>query len=424
MTYQYVTLVVAGGTPVRLANQQGAPYPTTGTGSIVFADGATLNNPTLNGVTFDGPFGFENGTVSAPAIFFPRGDDESTGFYSSALGNIDVAIEGVNALNIDEDGMTLVGDLSLSGSVTSGTWAGSVVGAQYGGTGRATLTLNGILYGNATAAVGMVAAGTTGQVLVATTGSAPSWAAPATVGVSSLSFGSTGLTPATPTLGAVVVAGTLAAANGGTGLASYAVGDLIYASASTTLAKRAAVAAGSVLASAGVTTAPVWSATIALTSLALGGATIGGNAVAVTGTSLFNSGVTLGAALTYGGVTLSNAVTGTGNMVLSASPTLSGTVGGALTFSGALTLSSALTYGGVALSNSVTGTGSMVLSAAPTLTGLVSLTTNAALVLTNQVTGAAAQTGTLTNAPKAGNPDFWLPVSINGTAGWVPWWHA
>jgi hypothetical protein len=33
----------------------------------------------------------------------------------------------------------------------------------------------------------------------------------------------------------------------------------------------------------------------------------------------------MSAALTYGGVTLSNAVTGTGNMVLSASPTLTGT---------------------------------------------------------------------------------------------------
>ena len=71
---------------------------------------------------------------------------------------------------------------------------------------------------------------------------------------------------------------------------------------------------------------------------------------------------TLAGALTYGGVALNNAVTGTGNMVLSESPTLSGTVGGALTFSGALTLSSALTYGGVTLSNSVTGTGSMVLN--------------------------------------------------------------
>jgi len=45
---------------------------------------------------------------------------------------------------------------------------------------------------------------------------------------------------------------------------------------------------------------------------------------------------TLSAALTYGGVTLSNAVTGTGNMVLSASPTLTGTT----SFPGSTTIDS------------------------------------------------------------------------------------
>ena len=39
-------------------------------------------------------------------------------------------------------------------------------------------------------------------------------------GVSTISFGTTGLTPATGTAGAVTVAGTLVAANGGTGLSS------------------------------------------------------------------------------------------------------------------------------------------------------------------------------------------------------------
>lgn len=67
--------------------------------------------------------------------------------------------------------------------------------------------------------------------------------------------------------------------------------------------------------------------------------------------------LSLAGALTYGGVTLGNAVTGTGNMVLSTSPTIT-----------TPTISGALTYGGVALSASVTGTGSMVLSASPTLT--------------------------------------------------------
>ncbi len=45
-------------------------------------------------------------------------------------------------------------------------------------------------------------------------------------------------------------------ASGGTNIASYAIGDLLYASAATTLSKLADVAVGSVLISGGVTTAP------------------------------------------------------------------------------------------------------------------------------------------------------------------------
>jgi len=43
---------------------------------------------------------------------------------------------------------------------------------------------------------------------------------PVSTGVTSLSAGSTGLTPATPRTGAVTIAGTLAAGSGGTGLSS------------------------------------------------------------------------------------------------------------------------------------------------------------------------------------------------------------
>lgn len=45
-----------------------------------------------------------------------------------------------------------------------------------------------------------------------------------TDGVSTISFGSTGLTPATATAGAVTVAGTLAVLNGGTGITSFGTG--------------------------------------------------------------------------------------------------------------------------------------------------------------------------------------------------------
>lgn len=57
---------------------------------------------------------------------------------------------------------------------------------------------------------------------------------------------------------AVTWSGIIPVANGSTGLASYAVGDLLYASGSTTLSKLADVATGNALISGGVTTAPLW----------------------------------------------------------------------------------------------------------------------------------------------------------------------
>lgn len=74
-------------------------------------------------------------------------------------------------------------------------------------------------------------------------------------------------------------------AQGGTGIASYAVGDLLYASGATTLSKLADVAVGSVLVSGGVTTAPAWSATPALTSWSTTAAnTLARDGIAVTST--------------------------------------------------------------------------------------------------------------------------------------------
>lgn len=57
------------------------------------------------------------------------------------------------------------------------------------------------------------------------------------------------------------LSGSIGVAEGGTGLASYTVGDLLVASGATTLAKIAAVAAGAVLVSNGAGAAPIWSTT-------------------------------------------------------------------------------------------------------------------------------------------------------------------
>ena len=129
---------------------------------------------------------------------------------------------------------------------TANTNVSGTLTVTNGGTGAGTFTANGIIYGNTTSALGVTAAGTTGQILIGNTSAAPSWSNATSVAVTSISFGTTGLTPNTATQGAVTVAGTLATANGGTNLTTFtAANNAIYStSASVLTAGTLPVAAG------------------------------------------------------------------------------------------------------------------------------------------------------------------------------------
>lgn len=70
-----------------------------------------------------------------------------------------------------------------------------------------------------------------------------------------------------------------------------------------------------------------------------------------------------------------------------------------------------------------TGTGSVVRATNPTLAG-ATVDGDGLLHLTSQTSDAGAATGTLTNAPHATNPTFWLRININGTNCAVPAWTA
>jgi hypothetical protein len=172
--------------------------------------------------------------------------------------------------------------------ITGGTWNGGTIGTAYGGTGLTSFsaanyalystsssaltagtlpvaaggtnvtsfTANGIVYGNGTSALGVTAAGTTGQVLIGNTGSAPTWGSLSGSAVTTFQTSLSGLTPSTATSGAVTLAGTLGATSGGTGISSYAVGDLLFANTTTSLDRLTVGANGYILASNG--TAPGW----------------------------------------------------------------------------------------------------------------------------------------------------------------------
>lgn len=77
--------------------------------------------------------------------------------------------------------------------------------------------------------------------------------------VSSISFGSTGLTPATATTGAVTVAGTLAVANGGTNATATPTAGAVAYGTGSAYAFTSAGTAGQVLTSNG-SGAPTWAA--------------------------------------------------------------------------------------------------------------------------------------------------------------------
>jgi len=117
---QYVTLVVQGGTPVRISDQRGAPYPTTGRGALVFADNPILNNPTFTGraIWLNGQaIGLDPGTVTAPAIYF--GDIlNDDGFYSEGPGHVNVTINGIEVADFSSTGLEITGDITYSDTLT------------------------------------------------------------------------------------------------------------------------------------------------------------------------------------------------------------------------------------------------------------------------------------------------------------------
>lgn len=203
------------------------------------------------------------------------------------------------------------------------------------------------------------------------------------------------------------------------------------------------------------------------TSVALGGATIGAHALAITGTELISGQLT------------STMATGTAPFVVASTTNVAnlnasslggatmaapGAIGGGTPASGAFTTLSATTsitsavvggyqLGGVVAVQQYASSYLGLYDAAGVVCGALNagnnfyysgthslqssgggttyLTVGAAgvtqpldrgLLFTNQTSGAAAQVGTLTNAPTAGNPGFWLKVKIGGVDYTIPCW--
>ena len=188
----------------------------TGVGGSVLLNGSTSGTTTIKA----------NATAGSWTLTLPTSAGSSGNVLSTdGAGNTSwIAVSGTGTVtSVGVSGGTT--GLTTSGGPITGsgtiTLAGTL-GATNGGTGFATYATGDILYASATNTLSKLTAGTNGYVLTLA-GGVPTWAA-STGGVTSFSAGTTGLTPSTATTGAITLAGTLAIANGGTGITSFGTG--------------------------------------------------------------------------------------------------------------------------------------------------------------------------------------------------------
>jgi hypothetical protein len=121
-------------------------------------------------------------------------------------------------------------------------------------------------------------------------------------GVTTIDFGSTGLTPNTATSGAVTVAGTLAVANGGTNLTAGTSGGVLAYTASGVLASSGALAANKVVIGGGAGVVPSTTALLGTAAAVTTGSYIQAIGYADTVTALGNTGSAINLDVTSGNV--------------------------------------------------------------------------------------------------------------------------
>ena len=213
-------------------------------------------------------------------------------------------------------------------------------------------------------------------------------------GVSTISFGSTGLTPATATSGAVTVAGTLAVANGGTGVTTSTGTGNVVLSNSPTLVTPALGTPASGNFSSGTFTWPTFNQNTTGTAAGLSSVlsiASGGNGTA---TPSLTQGSNVTITGTWPNYTISASAPGTGT-VTSVSGT--GTVSG-VTLTGTVTSTGSLTLGGtlaVTPSNFASQTANTILAAPNGSSGTPTFRALAAAdvpTLNQNTTGTAAST--------------------------------
>ncbi|MEK7480974.1 MAG: hypothetical protein AAB604_02645, partial [Patescibacteria group bacterium] len=147
-------------------------------------EGAITNNASATS-TFSGGISVgSGGLASSKGISLTGGVIQTSGaILSSASATSTFSSGGISAGGgglASSKGISITGGTSRLGTIVSGTWQGTGVGAIYGGTGQTTYTTGDLLYSDATNSLAKRAVGTRGQILSVSTGGTPAWIATST----------------------------------------------------------------------------------------------------------------------------------------------------------------------------------------------------------------------------------------------------
>jgi hypothetical protein len=382
--------------------------------------------------------------------------------YTSLLGfalPVTGELQGTWGTTVNDSITELVEDAiaaTATASVTSGNWTLSTTGSGSANEARCAILIPTgtpgvsrniiapsqskayVVINQSDAAVVVKGSATTGTTIAAGDRAVVAWngsdfitiASTATDGVATISFGTTGLTPSTATSGAVTVAGTLAVANGGTGLTSTPTNGQLDIGNGTGFT-RAALTAGS-----GVTITN-GSGSITISATGSGGDAVLANNNAFTGANTFynSTGQTIGTGTsTQDGLILAGRAGGTLSYritlqpaTLSSSTTLTlpnvtdtvATIGTAQTFTAAQTFraanairsEAASTQDAVVIAGRAGGTGGFAATITPT-----TLSANRTVTLPDSNTTIPVATQVLTFSGPTAARTYTLPDAASTLA--------